>query len=288
MIPAIDYARPKIIAEALSLLAENLGDSSIIAGGTDLIPGFQQRGARFQNIKKLIDINQVAELNIIEKDDQNIIIGAGVPFSELMKNPLIRENFPLLSKAASTVGSVQIRNRATIGGNFINNAPCADSVPPLLVYESKIQIRSEKNQRELPLQEFLSRPYRTQLKPDEMVTQIVLPLRFENYSGDFCKLGRRRGVAISRITLAVLMKIDNKTIQDIRIASGAVTPIGLRFPELEDFARGKQINDDVFKYLVQKLGQSILDTTGLRWSTAYKLPVVQQMFYQLLCQFMNN
>jgi xanthine dehydrogenase FAD-binding subunit len=282
MIPDIEYIRPGKIKEVLSLLVKNQGNTCIIAGGTDLIPGFQQGTARFQHIKKLIDINQIGKLKIIEKDDQNIIIGAGVSFSELMRNPLIKDNFPLLAKAASTVGSVQIRNRATIGGNFINNAPCADSVPPLLVYEAKIRIRSEKNQRELPLQEFLSRPYKTQLIPDELVTQIVLPLRFENYWGAFYKLGRRRGVAISRITLAVSMKIENLTIHDIHIASGAVTPIGIRFPELEDFARGKQIHDDLFKQLAQKLGKAILEKTGLRWSTAYKLPVVRQMFYQLL------
>jgi len=282
MIPAIAYIRSEKIEEVVSLLAQNQGESCVIAGGTDLIPGFHQGSSRFQNIKKLIDINQIEELKIIEKDDQKIIIGAGLTFSELEKSSIILDHFPLLAKAASTVGSVQIRNRATIGGNFCNNAPCADSVPPLLVYDAQIRVRSEKHEREIPLQQLLSKPYQTQLKPDELVTQIVLPLRFEDYRSDFYKLGRRRGVAISRITLALLMKIENLTIQDIRIASGAVTPIGVRFPVLEDFARGKQINDDLFKALAQKLGRAILEKTGLRWSTAYKLPVVQQMFYQLL------
>jgi len=282
MIPAIEYLRPKKIVEALSLLAENQGDTCIIAGGTDIIPGFQQGGGRLKKIKKLIDINQIAELKTVEKDGQNIIIGAGVTFSELMKSAMIQDNLPLLTKAASTVGSVQIRNRATIGGNFINNAPCADSVPPLLVYDAKIRIRSQKGERELLLQQILSKPYQTQLKPDELVTKIVLPIPSRKYKGDFYKLGRRRGVAISRITLAVLMKNENLTIQDMRIASGAVTPIGTRFPELEDYARGEHIDDELIKALAQKLGQVILEKTGLRWSSAYKLPVVQQMFYQLL------
>ena len=282
MIPAIAYIRSEKIEEVVSLLAQNQGESCVIAGGTDLIPGFHQGSSQFQNIKKLIDINQIEELKIIEKDDQKIIIGAGLTFSELEKSSIILDHFPLLAKAASTVGSVQIRNRATIGGNFCNNAPCADSVPPLLVYEAKIRIRSDRDEKEISLQQLLSKPYQTQLKPDELVTQIVLPLRFEDYRSDFYKLGRRRGVAISRITLALLMKIENLTIQDIRIASGAVTPIGVRFPVLEDFARGKQINDDLFKEMAQKLGQSILDKTGLRWSSDYKLPVVQQMFYTQL------
>lgn len=282
MIADIEYIRPKTVAEVLSLLAENQSNGRILAGGTDIIPGFQQGSSRFQKIKELIDINEITELKNIEKDEHRIKIGAAVTFSELIKNPIIGDHLPLLAKAASTIGSVQIRNRATIGGNFINNAPCADSVPPLLIYEAKIQIRSAKSQRELPLQELLSRPYRTQLLPDELVTQIVIPIPSKDYQGDFYKLGRRRGVAISRITLAVLMKRENSTIQDIRIASGAVTPIGIRFHELEDFARGKQISDELFKQLAQQLGKAILEKTGLRWSSAYKLPVVQQMFYQLL------
>jgi xanthine dehydrogenase FAD-binding subunit len=288
VIPEIEYFRPGKIEDVLSLLAKNHGDTCIIAGGTDIIPGFQQGDARFRHIRKLVEINRIKELKIIEENDSNLIVGSGVTFSELVKNPLVQNKFPLLSKTAASIGSAQIRNRATIGGNFINNAPCADSVPPLLVYDAKIHIRSLKYEKEIPLEQLLSKPYQTQLKPDELVTQIVLPLPSSNYKGDFYKLGRRRGVAISRITLAVLMKIENLTIQDIRIASGAVTPIGVRFPDLENYAIGKQINEALLKELAQKLGTAILIKTGLRWSSAYKLPVVQQMFYHLLCQFMNN
>lgn len=281
MIPTIEFFRPEKLEEVLLLLAESQGDARVIAGGTDIIPGFQQGSSRCQYIKKLIDINQIAELKVIKKNDQLITIGAGVTFSELMKNPVIRDHLPLLEKAASTIGSVQIRNRATIGGNFINNAPCADSVPPLLVYEAKVRILACHRERIISLQEFLLKPYKIQLDPDEVVAQIILPNFPNGYRGEFYKLGRRRGVAISRITLALLMKTEDQKIQDIRIASGAVTPIGMRFFELEDFARGRTVNDEVFKNLAQKLGQLILEKTGLRWSTAYKLPVVQQMFYQL-------
>jgi len=287
MIPAIEFFRPEKIEEVLLLLAENQGDTCIIAGGTDIIPGFQQRSSRFQNIKKLIDINQIAELKIIERHGQNIIIGAGVTFSELMKNPVIRDNLPLLAKAASTIGSVQIRNRATIGGNFINNAPCADSVPPLLVYDANVRIMALTGERIISLHDLFLQPYQIQLQPDELVAQIILPILSNGYQGDFYKLGRRRGVAISRITLALLMKIIDQTIQDIRIASGAVTPIGIRFPELEDFARGKKISDNLCRQLAQQLGKAILEKTGLRWSSAYKLPVVQQMFYQTLSKVGN-
>ncbi len=284
MIPAIEFLRPNRIEEALALLSDLQGQARIIAGGTDIIPGLQQSALRFQNIKNLIDINQIAELKVIEKKDHQLTIGAGVTFAELAKSSKVLEDFPLLAKAASKIGSVQIRNRATIGGNFCNNAPCADSVPALLVYDAKVQIFALTQERTISLQELLLKPYQIQLQPDELVAQIILPILPNGYRGEFYKLGRRRGAAISRITLALLIKNVRGTIEDIRIASGAVTPIGLRFYELENFARGKLFENGLLKNLAQKLGQEILDKTGLRWSSAYKLPVVQQMFYQLLCK----
>ncbi len=282
MIPDFDFIRPENIADALACLAENSDCMRIIAGGTDIIPGFQQGVARFQHIKKLIDVSHIHELKIIKEQDQNIIIGAGVTFSELMKSQLIKEHFPILAKAASSVGSVQIRNQATIAGNFINNAPCADSVPPLLVYNARVKALSLKREREFSLEQLLAKAYRTNLMADELVTQLILPIPSCEYQGDFYKLGRRRGVAISRITLALLLNIEDSVIKDIRIASGAVTPIGTRFSELEQFCNGKQINNQLFKIMAQKLGEQIIEITGLRWSSAYKLPVVQQMFFQLI------
>jgi xanthine dehydrogenase FAD-binding subunit len=284
MIPKFDFIQPKDLNETLALLGKHQGNARLIAGGTDIIPGFQQGASRFKNIKVLIDIHGLKELKTVEREKDRVIIGAGITFSEVTKSPLIRELFPLLAKAAGSIGSLQVRNRATIAGNFVNNAPCADSVSPLLVYDAAVRIQSPHGKREISLEDLLLNPYHTQLQPDEIVTQIILPLVKSNYRGDYYKLGRRRGVAISRISLTVLIDIDSQTsaIRDIRIASGAVTPIGKRFRQLEEFARGREASSDLFKHLARELGKQILDVTGLRWSGPHKLPVVQQMFYQLL------
>jgi xanthine dehydrogenase FAD-binding subunit len=284
MIQEIEFMQPKDLQETVELLDkyQKRGKARLIAGGTDIVPGFHQEVSRFKDIELLIDIHGLKELKIIERENNHVIIGAGVTFSELTRHPVIKEFYPLLAKAAGSIGSVQIRNRATIAGNFVNNAPCADSVPSLLVYDAEIQIQSSNQKREVSLEDFLLKPYKTQLRPDEIVTRVVLPVPGNDYRGDFYKLGRRRGVAISRVSLALLADIQNSVIRDIRIASGAVTPIGMRFKQLEKSARGEKITTDLYKRLAQELGQQILDITGLRWSTDYKLPVVQQMFYQLL------
>ena len=282
MIPELEFYRPKDINESLALLAEHRGSARLIAGGTDIIPGFQQESKRFMNIKALIDIHGLEELGTITRDGDHVAVGAGVTFSRLNADALINELFPVLAKASGSVGSLQIRNRAVLAGNFVNNAACADSVPALLVYDAVVCIASQRGKREIRLEEFLVKPYQTQLQPDEMVTHVVLPVLDENYRGDFYKLGRRRGVAISRISLAVLLDVRESVIRDIRVASGAVTPIGQRFKVLEESARGKTAGPGLFQQLAKELGEQVVEITGLRWSSAYKLPVIQQVFYRLL------
>ena len=281
MIPKHKFIKAENLDEVLKLLNENDG-AKLIAGGTDIIPGFHIDSARFKDIKFLIDINRIKDFKLIELTDDHLSIGASSNFTRIINDPLVNKYFPILVKAVSQIGSHQIRNRATIGGNFINNAPCADSVPALLVYNAILEIRSIDETKELPLSEFLIKQYQTALNKNEVVTKIKLPLLKENYEGKFYKLGRRRGVTISRISLAVLMRQSNGIIVDIRIAGGAVTPIGTRFYEIEAIMKSKAADSKLFKEAAQKIGEHILELTGLRWSSIYKLPVVQQKIYQLL------
>jgi carbon-monoxide dehydrogenase medium subunit/xanthine dehydrogenase FAD-binding subunit len=279
---SIEILTPKSLSEVLGILSNRNEILRIIAGGTDIVTGIKQESKRFINTEVLVDINHVSEVKGIELKDSKISIGAAVTFSDIINNSIIEKELPLLKTAVGTIGSMQIRNRATTAGNFVNNAPCADTVPALLIYNTTIEIESINSKREISLQEFLQGPYKTQLKKDEIVTRINIPVPPKTFVGEFYKLGRRQAVAISRITLAVLMELKEKKINEIRIASGAVTPIGTRFPELEKFAKGNEVDDNFLKILASKLGEEIIKLTGLRWSSEYKLPVVQQMFYVIL------
>ena len=288
MTPSIEILTPKSLNEVLGILSNHDKVLRIIAGGTDVITGIKQESNRFINTEVLIDINRIAEVKGIEQRNGKISIGAASTFSEIYMDQIVSKELPILKKTVATIGSLQIRNRATIAGNFVNNAPCADTVPALLVYNATIEIESINSKREISLQEFLQGPYKTQLKKDEIVTRINIPVPPKTFVGDFYKLGRRQAVAISRITLAVLMELNEDKINEIRIASGAVTPIGTRFPELEKFATGKEVKNDFIKTLASMLGEEIIKLTGLRWSSEYKLPAVQQMFYQLLSVILNR
>ena len=282
MIPVREILQPKSVDEICRLLQNNNGDTRIIAGGTDIIPGFHIESPRFMNIKRLIGINNVDELKSVSINNDVIEIGAAITFSDIITNPVLNSHLPLLVKSSKTIGSKQIRNRASLGGNFINNAPCADSVAPLLVYDAEIKIRSFTSEKIMMLQDFLVKPYGARLKLDEIVTQIIVPLPSKKFKGEFYKLGRRRVVSISRISLAILLDVNNGLINQMKIASGAVTPIGTRLYDVENFAKGKIFNDESMKEISIKLGERILQVSGVRWSGEYKIPVVQQVCYQLL------
>ena len=291
MIPDLEYIRAIDLNDTLKILDVKNGKVKVLAGGTDIITGLQQGFSRFAKINKLLDIAQLNELKSISITEDNFEIGAGLTFTEIISNNTIATAYPLLVKAASTIGSFQIRNRATIGGNIINNAPCADSLSPLLVYDASVRIQSNKGAKEVLLKDFLSEAYRTNLEQNEIVTHIILPKILKTYIGDFYKLGRRRGVAISRLSLTVLIKCEKQIIEDLRIAGGAVTPVAMRFTNIEEMGIGKKVSNKLLISLSQEIGRKVLKVTGLRWSSAYKLPVVQQSLYQLLvnvCKKLNG
>jgi len=281
---AIEFIKPDSLDDVLNLLLDADENTQLVAGGTDVIPGIRQGSSRFKDTLKIIDIHDLSELNQITMDKSQIRIGAASTFSSIIDNEDLIKTVPVLIDAAKRIGSLQIRNRATIAGNFVNNAPCADSVPALLVYNARIKIVSSTGSRVIGLEEFLQKPYKTALKKDELVSEIQIPNNTQNYMGVFHKLGRRRGVAVSRISVAILMHLSNNSISDIRIASGAITPIGIRFPELEKSLKNNIPTPELFKRFAQQLGEGILKITGVRWSTPYKLPVLQKLFFQLLCE----
>ncbi len=269
------YYKPKTISEAAQLLQE-FGEAQIIAGGTDSIPGYHHSSRRFQ-ADTLIDIGAIAELREMISNDSEIMIGAGTSFSDLLSNELVRKKLGILADAVSQIGSVQIRNRATIGGNISNNAPCADSVPPLLALGAKLELTSWDSKRIVELSDFLKDAYNTDLRKNEILTKIIIDLsHIQNLKGFFYKLGRRRGVAVSRLTFACLYDKSNGILHELRFAVGAITPIGKRFREIEEIYQNKKITSEMIESLIKMLADKVLEISGLRWSTLYKLPVLTE------------
>ncbi|MDP8315221.1 MAG: xanthine dehydrogenase family protein subunit M [Candidatus Celaenobacter antarcticus] len=270
------------LKQALKFMNKTGTQSKIIAGGTDVLIELRKEEGKLDTVKHIIDIHDIQELKNIEVGNEICSIGACCTFKEISSNEHIRSHFPLLKMAVEKIGSPQIRNVATIGGNICNLAACADSIAPLLVYDAQVRLCSEGSERTVHLEKILIKPYKAAVRPDEILTQIILPLPDNDWKYCFYKLGRRTGVSISRLSYAILLKISEDKVESIRFAFGALFSVPKRLHDLEQELKQQTISVELWKDVSRKVAQQILDETGVRWSTSYKIPVLQQLFFTSL------
>ena len=208
------YVRPTDLAAAIALLAEHGDDARVLAGGTDLI--IRLRDGTYEP-KIVVDVKRIPEMaSAIDVGDGDVRISAGTVMTEVIEHPVIRQHFPALVEAARFVGSVQIRNRATLAGNQCNASPAADTAPPLLVYDARLVLTGPSGEREVPLDRFFVR---------SGVTAIVLPLPTGRVGSAFQRRTRRRGHDLASVTLAVAVEDRGMT----RLAYGSLGPRPLLF-----------------------------------------------------------
>jgi len=242
-IPSFNLHRPETLKEALGLLNE-LEASIPIAGGTDLLIDLREGAC---NAKNLVDLGLVKELKHIREADNMICIGSTTTHAQIIASELIKEKAPILSEAASLVGSVQIRNTATIGGNLCTASPGADTAPPLLVLDAEVAVSSLTGSRTLPLSELFIGPKRTSLAPGELLTMVSFPVPPTRSGASFRKLGRRKSCTLSLINAAAYLEIDGETCSEVRLAIGACAPTPVRITDLEGLLIGKKIDIKTIK-----------------------------------------
>lgn len=221
---AIKFFKPTSVNEAVELLKKN--GHLAISGGTDLI--VKIRNGLFPNATGLVDISNLP-FKEIRQDNGKLIVGSGCTMSQVIANPLINEHFPVLVKAASTVGAMQIRNAATLGGNVANGSPAGDTIPALFTLEATICLTGPNGRRSVAIEDFFTGPGKTVMIAGELIESFSIPLR--KTSGSFMKLGERRAHAISKINMAVSFWNDGQP--HYRIAMGSVAPTVLRCPKAE-------------------------------------------------------
>ena len=203
------YARPTELSQAISILAEHGDRARLLAGGTDLI--IRLRDGTFAP-DVVVDIKRIPEMQpAIELGEREVRISAGTVMTQIHDSPVIGRWFPALAEAARYVGSVQIRNRATLAGNQCNASPAADTAPPLLVYDARLEIAGLSGTREVPLNEFFVRSGETGSAADEIVTAVVLPIPEQRMGSGFQRRTRRRGHDLASVTVAVSVDEQGST-----------------------------------------------------------------------------
>jgi len=277
-----EFLTTQKIEEALNYL-DKFSKVHILAGGTDLLVNLYKESPRLPNFDYLLDISNIPELKIINSINNFIEIGTLVTHSRLINEPLIKNNFPVLTEAAYTIGSTQIRNRGTIGGNIVNASPAADLLPPLIALKAEIELTSGEGKRVLSLEEFLAGPYKTKIQANELLTKIKIPLPGDNYYTDFQKIGRRKALSIARLSLAMVTKIDEEGVfQDTRVVPGSATPYPQSLPETEKAINGKSVLNIDLEGIGKITSKEMVSITGERWSTPYKKPTIAVLIKRAL------
>jgi CO/xanthine dehydrogenase FAD-binding subunit len=281
-----NYVRAHSITQAVELLNELGFTSQLLAGGTDLMIYLRQKASWFD---RLVDISQIPELKIIEQEDSQIKVGSGVTFTQAAQNDLLRYAVPLLVEACLSVGSLQIRNLGTLGGNVVNAAACADSLPPLVCLGAMAHLRSANGERRLPVSEFVTGPNRTDLQAGELLTHFTFEIPPAGVRSTFVKLGRRNAQSISRLSMATMGRTNAQGIVDyVRLTPGAATPRLMRFEPVKQLLVGQKPTEALLVEAGRAVAEVMVETTGPRWSTMYKELAIQALAERTLRQVLLN
>ena len=275
------YFAPRKIEEALEILTECGKEIKVIAGGTDLLIQYYDR---LYEVNSWLDLKNIKELKEIKIHQNQMEIGAIVTHTQLEKSEDIKKYFPILSQAAADIGSPQIRNRGTVGGNIVNASPAGDLLAPLIAYKAKFKLLSGKDETLVAAENFFLGPKKTILRPDQLLTQIILPLPKKKTYGCWIKIGKRKALIIATITLALVVEMaeDNKTVKDVRTCLGSVAPTPIEIKEIRKKIVGKNFNQLDFAELGQIVEDKISPIDDIRGTREYRKDVAKNIMINAL------
>lgn len=275
------YFAPQKTEEALKILFKYEKEIKVIAGGTDLLIQYYDR---LYEINGWLDLKNIKELKEIRIHQNQMEIGAMVTHAQLEKSEDIKKYFPVLSKAAADIGSPQIRNRGTIGGNIVNASPAGDLLSPLMAYDAQFKLLSLQEEVVISAEGFFTGPKKTILEPAQLLTQIILPLPSERTYGSWIKIGKRKALIIATIALALVVEMakDNRTVKDVRTCLGSVAPTPIEIKEIREKTVGKNFSQLDFNQLGQIVEDKISPIDDIRGTKEYRKDVAKEIMINAL------
>lgn len=271
------YEKASSIKEAIEMFGSKKDVSSYMAGGTDLLVQIKKGKKRPEFV---IDLKGIKEMDGILLNEDSIIIGALTSIRSIECNSIIKENIPLLCQAAGRLGSIQVRNKATVGGNICNASPAADTASPLLALDAKAVIHGDSGSKEVELKDFFCGPGLTILKDGEILTHLIIPKRSDFQGFIYYKLSTRRAMDLSFVGVAILIEIDKTYhINKARISLSAVAPTPIRAYSAERILEGEILDERLAREsseLASKVSQPISD---LRASAEYRREMVRELCF---------
>ena len=276
-----DYWAAPGLDEALNELDLHGADAKVIAGGTDLVLNLKKKNIQ---PRRVISLHNLNELDFVQSDDSRVRIGALTKHADFAANPFLKQHLPILCEAVGLIGSWQIRNVGTIGGNICNASPAADSAPALLVLNAQLIAASKKGEKKIPIESFFCGPGETILETGQILKEIVIELPKQRSAGCYLKLRRRKAVDVSLVGVAFQAETesDGKTLAKVGIALGGVAPTPVRAPEAEAILVGLTLNEAITK--VSDCAKMAVKTASpiddVRASASYRRTIVDVFVHQ--------
>jgi len=267
---ATQVLTPASVEELAAALAQATPQTRLLAGGTDLVRALRRPGGEPD---LLVDLTGITELASVRREDGSLRVGALATFTQLQWDPLVREHALCLSLAAAQVGSAQIRNAGTIGGNVANASPCADGATALTALGAEVEtVDGAGATATRPIGEVLLGPNRTSLKHDEAITGFAFPALGPEHRSAFAKIGSRTAVSVARLSAALVVRFDapSGAIADAHVALGAVGEVAFRVPGLEEALEGRPADEETARVFAEGCVAAVQESIPGRYSLPYK------------------
>ena len=268
-----ELALPESLDDCLRMLAERGPETKLLAGGTDLLP--QMKNGVLAP-KRVIDLSGVARVRVLESDGtRGLRIGAAVPARQVEQDTRVRNGYAAVAESAALLGSVQVRNLATVGGNLCNAAPSADMAPPLLALEALAVIAGPKGERRVPLSAFFTGVRRTVLGPDELLVEIVAPAPGPRSGGCYIRHTPRRELDIAVVGVASQITLSNGACSKARIALAAVAPTPVRSEAAEAALEGRPLTPQLIEHAAELAAEGAKPISDQRGSADFRRHLVR-------------
>ena len=272
--PSFEYLRPKTIPEAIAMLQQHGDAAKILSGGQSLIPMMKLRLAR---PSILIDINRISGLSHVKEEDGYLKIGGLTREAELEASPLVRSKYPILADTTHVIADPQVRNLATVGGNLAHGDPANDHPATMIALGARVVTNGPKGERVIPIEKFFLSIFTTALEPDEILTEIRVPIPPARSAGAYLKLERKVG-DFATAAVAVQMTFDEQgACQKVGIGLTNVGATPVKAQTAEEFLLGKKLDDDEISQAAQLAADEAEPSADLRGPVEYKKGLVKEL-----------
>ena len=271
-IPDFEYHAPNTLADACVLLDELGKEAVVLGGGSDILHKLKNGHLHPGHLVSLKNMTQLCEVR--HEEDRGVVIGGSVTPDDIYRSLFLQERYLSLPMTAHEMGNPQVRNRGTIAGNICNASPLADLPPILIALGASVKVIGSGGERSFVLEDFITGPGKTQIKQDEILTEIIIPDQ-PTTGSTYMKFGLRKSGALAMVGVAVSVTVEDGKLVDARVVMGAVAPVPLRAKKAEDILKGQPISDNLLERAADSAAAECTPITDIRGSAEYRRDMIR-------------